>query len=560
MNTAFGLYSAASLATSTRVTAGHSVALTVPQWAGEVAVFRQSFWLPVPALPGTLALGLGVAQLQARFAPLRLALGFGRTDWFAPAAPAARGGRRLKMRLPMPVLQFRGGIAQSNRYRYTLHRADGEHVGEEAAASGTTGEDLAEPWIGADFEVVTGAMLVVADLQLAIVVQAKPSSRAQAPVPAAALANGVGAQDSVLALETEELSQQFATLSQLVVDGRPTSPRLRLMAERASGEELLWQALQPGDTGTTTLPAEPLADAWAPALERLQRLLGEDDPPLRLRLDCESDAPCSLSLPGLSLRLDAELELLATPARLDFDGHGHRHHTLPLALPAGGVPQALTLSGRVVADAAAAAGAGGSDGRQGALLGSPAAAEGSWRQALDLPAGRVGGVAIAWQPMSDAVTLHWRLLSDGGAVLHAQTVTLPTPAGGWLALRCAPLDLQAGRTWLAVTLSEGSGVWLFGSTGDPARRVAVAGGAGQALPQPLAVHVLAGGADLAAGSRAIALAVGPHSVATTLAPGPLSLGLDAQALNALAGHPLAISAGIAASVTLDSARLRLRLP
>jgi hypothetical protein len=286
----------------------------------------------------------------------------------------------------------------------------------------------------------------------------------------------------------------------------------------------------------------------------------EDDPPLRLRLDCESDAPCSLSLPSLSLRLDAELELLAAPARLDFDGHAHHVHTLPLALPAGGVAQALTLQGRVVADAAAAAGAGGSDGRQGALLGSPAAAEGSWRQALELPAGRVGGVAIAWQPMSAEVTLHWRLLTDGGAVLHAQTATLPTPAGGWLALRCIPLDLQVGRIWLVVTLSEGGGVWLFGSTGDPGLRAAVAGGVEQPLPQPLAVHMLAGGADLAAGSRAIALAVGPHSVAASLAPGPLSLDLVAPALDALAGHPLAISAGIAASVTLDSARLRLRLP
>lgn len=555
MSTAFGLYGAANFAASTRIAAGHSVALTAPQWTGERAVFRHSFWLPVPALPGALALSLGVAQLQARFAPLRLALGFSRTDWFGPAAPAARGGRRLKMRLPLPVLQFRGGSAQFNRYRYTLHRADGEHVAEDAAASGTTGEDLAEPWIGADFEVVTGAMLVVAELQRAVQVQARPALRAQAP----ALATGVEVHDSVLAVEAEALSQQFAVLSQLVVDGRPTSPRLRLIAERAGGDELLWQALQPGDAGTTTLPAEPLADAWAPALERLQRLLGEDDPPLRLRLDCESDAPCSLSLPSLSLRLDAELALLPAPARLDFDGHGHQHHLVPLALPAGGVPQALTLSGRVVADAAAAASAGGSDGRQGALLGS-AAAEGTWQQALDLPAGRLGGVAIAWQPMSATVTLHWRLLSEDGAVLLAQTVTLPTPSGGWLALRCAPLDLQAGRTWLAVTLSEGTGVWLFGHSGPAGRHAAVAGGVGQALPQPLAVQALAGGADLPAGSRAITVAVGPQVVATSLAPGPLSLDLAAPALAALAGHPLALSAGIAASVTLDAARLRLRLP
>lgn len=556
MSTAFGLYGAASLATSTRIAAGHSVALAVPQWTGDLAVFRHSFWLPVPALPDALGLSLGVAELQAGFAPLRLALSFDRSDWFAPAAPAARGGRRLKMRLPLPVLQFRGGSAQANRYRYTLHRADGEHVAEDAAASGTTGEDLPEPWVGADFEVVTGAMLTVANLQAGPQVNTRPARRAQAP----ALATGVEVHDGLLLAEAEGLlSQQFALLSQLVVEGRPTSPRLRLFAERVSGDELLWQALQPGDAGTTTLPAEPLAGAWAPALERLQRLLGEDDPPLRLRLDCESDAPCSLSLPSLSLRLDAELALLPAPARLDFDGHAHQRHLLPLTLPAGGVPQALTLSGRVVADAAAAASTGGSDGRQGALMGL-GAAEGSWQQALDLPAGRVGGVAIAWQPMSAAVSVHWRLLSEGGAVLLAQTVTLPTPSGGWLALRCAPLDLQAGRTWLAVAVSEGAGLWLFGSAGPAGRQVAVAGGETRVLPQPLAVQVLAGGADLAAGSRAITVAVGPQVVATSLAPGPLNLALGAPALTALADHPLELSAGIAASVTLDAARLRLRLP
>jgi hypothetical protein len=109
-------------------------------------------------------------------------------------------------------------------------------------------------------------------------------------------------------------------------------------------------------------------------------------------------------------------------------------------------------------------------------------------------------------------------------------------------------------------VSDGSGLWLFGATGDAARRAAGVGGVEQSLPQPLAVLPLAGGADLDPASRAIQVAVGPHSVADSLAPGPLTLNLVSPALASLASAPLTLSAGIKASVTLDSARLRLRLP
>jgi hypothetical protein len=347
----------------------------------------------------------------------------------------------------------------------------------------------------------------------------------------------------------------------LTLAGRPTSPRLMLYAERASGAVLLWQSMLPGIQGTVELPGQPIASEWAAALEQVRSLLADPvTAPTRLRLVIESDAPCRVRLAQLQLAVQADFELLQVPQKLVFGGERVQHAELALTLPAGAGVRALRLAGRVVADAAADAAAGSApvEARRGALLGADQAA---W-QPIDLVAPRrCAGLALYWQPLSEALRLSVRLRTDaqtgpGARVVASAEAALTTPEAGWLALRWPTIDLQAQRLWVELTVVEGMGLWPFGdgpagwteTHGAPTLR--------QALPQALRLQAL-GPADEAPSSlRPISLHLGHQVVAPTLPAGALSLEIPTPLLPLLDTLPLRFASGVRGQVTVDSARLR----
>jgi hypothetical protein len=547
---AFGLYPSRALVPGQRLAAGAAVALNTPVDAGGVKLFRVSYWLPVAAPIATAkSLRLATGALQLRFTPARFDVPLSDRTWFTRVG--SEGSDRLRIEFAWPATLVRVPTRRArDRYEIKLFRADGDAVAAEPTQAGSTGADLDPPWVGSPLVIEVGAALPGLDT----IREVGGAGKARG---AAGSASGLSEKGVVLAAGGRN------AVNALTLAGRPTSPRMSLLAERGESGVLLWQALLPGEHDTATLPARPLADEWSGALAQVLALAA--DPltrPERLRLDVESDAPCHLAFSQLELALHADLELLAKPQRLDFSGDRSEQVDLALALPAGLPPGLLRLSGRVVADAQASAesDAAPPDARQGALLLADRAAV----QPIDLaqPAS-VGGLAIDWQPLSSSLRLRLRLLADGGAgpgarVLVEQTRTFETPAAGWVALRWSAFDLQSQRVWVEASVLQGAGLWLFADGSSAAGWTETTGVATQrdALPRGLRTALLAPAPpDMAA--RAISVGIDGHTFALTLDAGALALDIPADLVPLLAVHAIAFAGSVRASVTVESALLEV---
>ena len=556
---AFGLYPSRGLVPAQRVTAGRVVQLDTPVDDAGVKRFRTSYWLPVPPLVVTAqALRLVASQLQIRFAPIRFDVGTGSLAWFPAVDSLSADEVRIDFAWPAQVVRVPRPAGQS-RHAIKLLRADGDAVADDATMSGLTGVDLDEPWLGSPLVVRVSA--AVADLDAARDIAPVGKSHAAAPglVARAAAPSAPGAKATAPVGGIAMLHAASALVPSLTLAGSPTSPRIRLLAEQPSGTLLLWQALLPGEQGTVTLPAQPVGDEWAPALEQLRRLAAEAaTAPALLRLDIESDAPCTVTFTQLQLALQAEIELLMQPQKLAFGGDRPEEVLLPLDLPAGLAAAALRLSGRVVADGDADA-AGGTvpvDGRQGALLAADQVAV----QPVELAEPvSLAGLSVYWQPLSDTLRVGLRLCADGGngpgaRVLVERTLSFDTPRGGWIAVRWPAIDLQAQRVWVEWALLEGAGLWLFsgaGAAGWIETRGVVA--ARQALPQGLLCAAIPAGAE-GASTRPIAVRIDGQTVVAALPADVLALEVPQAMLPLLANHPIVFVGGVRGSVTVESAR------
>lgn len=566
MSSAFGLYPTRGLVPAQRAAAGTVVALDTPVFDNGVGLFRKSWWLPVPAqLPSALALRLAASQLQARFVARRFNVNTSNTAWISATRDLGENRTRLDLTWPARVVAIPRPSLHGG-FTFDLLRADGDHVAAQPTQSGHTGSDLAEPWVGTPLVVRIVASLFDLDFSQEIVgidtgIGANLRSRA-APGPAVDGATGIGQQQAgVVTL----LGQQ---LRQLTLQGAPTSPRLKLFAElpEAAPAMLLWQALLPGEQASAELPAQPITDEWAPAFEQLRKLAADAATrPALLRLDIESDAPCTVTLTQLQLALDADFELLAQAQRFDFDGQSRRSAALALDLPAGS-PEALRLGGRVNIEASSDAGAAAlpADGRRGALL---VADQAVVQPVLLAAPASLAGLALAWAPLSDAVTGRLRLLADGGGrpgarVLVEQAFEIDTPRLDWLALRWSAIDLQSQTLWIEFSLLGGIGVWLFA-----AAPVAPAGWIeqGAVLPptrlllnETMALRWLAPAAD-GATQRAVGVQIGGDVIASELPAQTLALQVPKPSLALLAVNAIQFTGGARGSVTVESALLTLRL-
>ena len=558
---AFGLYTATAMTPAQVVQAGHTLALNEPLGSDGVKLFRRSLWLPVPpGLAAMQALQLAASTLQCRFAPTRFVVGTESLLWFPKLEHLPGDDVRLELAWPAEVVAVSRQPGQAAR-ELALLRADGDAVADKATVSGRTGSDLPEPFVGTPLVLRLGPSIFNLD-ERAIGNAGSLAFRA-APVAAGTATTSLMPTGASIMLRVASSLVPALTLA-----GRPTTPRLRLVAELASAETLLWQALLPGEQATVTLPAQAIGDEWGPALEQLRGLCSKPaTTPLRLRLDIESDAPCQVTVLAAALALQGEIELLSEAQQLAFDGQQALPLPLALSLPAGVTATGLRLAGRVVAEAGADASAAAppAEGRLGALLSADTTADTTAVQPLRLnqPAA-VAGLALCWQPLSSEVQMQVRLHSDGGngpgsLVLAEQTLQAGTAQAGWLTLRWPALDLQAQRLWVRLTLSAGAGLCLFDSS--TAAGWLESGGAtvpGALLPQGLAMTLLQA-RPAGQALRAIGVHLAGQTIAATLPAAPLSLDIPQLLLPLLDTHPITFTGAVRGSVTVESARLRVGL-
>ena len=565
MNAApFGLYLASGLGASQRVAAGRRIDLDTPVVEAGVTLFRASCWLPMPpGVAGALALRLAASTLQVRFDALRFEVGTGNRAWFPSVRKLDANRVRIEFTWPATVVRVRSP-SSGVRHAIDLLRADGDAVAAEATVSGQTGADLPAPWVGSPLVVLIGDPIAsfarrddeVAQIGGDIAHVARASGPAVGTGPVVA-----GPSLPIAAL------LGLADVPALTLSGQPTSPRLKLFAEQPGGvSTLLWQGMLPGPQGTVTLPAQSVDIEWAGALSQLLKLSAQaETAPTLLRLDLESDAPCSATFSQLALAIEVETELLGQPWRASFGGGQPERQALTLAVPAGASGESIVLQGRVVADNDGSADGGASAGaaRHGALLAADDAA--LQPMALTQPMS-VAGLALHWQPLSDQVQLRLRLLADGGAgpaalVLAQSELSVDTPRETWLAPRWPAVDLQARVLWVELTVVAGTGLWLFGSAGGGSATGWIESRGSRVvrtlLPQSLALATI-GPAALAQASRPITVTLGDQTLAATLPAGALSLAVPKALLTLLASQPVVFTGGVRGSITVESARLVMR--
>lgn len=594
----FGLYRSAAFGPATRLSAGATLALDRPLAIGGGAfVFRSSLWLPLPAAcRDARALQLADSQLELRFTPGEQTLATDDKHWFTHSEDSGRTQTRLAFVWPATLIRIDGPHA-GTQYAFGLHRADGEAVAAEATQRGKTGLALDPPWQGSPLVVRFDAAL---PLQPPTKVKgpavAKPRGAAQArALNAPADSAAVQVQEQALGVAQAEALNRLLHSSKLVpsvrIAARPASPRLRLMLVEGSSERLLWQALEPGEhSAPVSLPAAPVAQEWAAALEQIVAICAKLAPGAELpglRLDIESDAPCTVTVPHATLALDAEYELLAAAAASsadagqDADAHllrlvfdGSRRTRLPLALPPppAGSRRALQLGGRIRSADTPSVGAGtdhaGAAARQGLLLEEDQRIEG--RLTLLAPS-RVAGLALGWHPLSARLRGSLRVLPAnarrGSPALLTQGFDFDTDSAGalTLAVRWPALDLQPQPLRIEVSLQQGRGIWSSGSAGEAWRLHQDARDLdGRALALTLNLAWLlddVGDASAGEGSaRQPSFHLGSQSLtATGVESGRFALSITPPALDAWPAQPLSVESGVAAELVIESASLKLRL-
>lgn len=576
----FGLYPSRSLVTAQRINAGRVFDLNVPVKTNDVVLFRTSLWLPVPATcRGATALRLAASSLRLRFAAASYDVVTGSTDWFTRSMTSGNQEVRLDFVWPATITRIQSPTGYG-AMAMKLHRADGEQTIEDATQTGATGTTLFPPWIGSPLVIILDNPIIPKhkimkddNAQATIHMKSKAMPRAAGNTTGgiSELKQEINDKTNVLALLTQV--QQSDIIPAITIAGKPTSPRLRLSLEAlgTTPESLLWQGILPGEQGIVDLPAKEVTEEWGPACEQILKALNAPEAPAGspavLRLDIESDAPCSVSLQQASLTLEADFTLLPAPLKFDFDGSRHITHTIELPLPAVGTPTSLKLEGRVDGAAGAASGTAAlpAGGRTGVLL---ATDESAVRRITLATPSSLAGVTIGWHPLSDQLALKVRILADGGnapaaRALLDQSIEIDTPATGWIALRWPQIDLQTQTLWLQITVTAGSGVWLA----DPAQPPEPGWHESIATPTPKRTPFsvcplyewLLATEESASNSPGLKFSAGAQLLTPSLEKDALALTISGPALANLATSPVRISSGVAAKLSIASAHVSVQI-
>lgn len=439
-----------------RVRAGRTSLLTAPLLENGVTVFRDKLYvcLPLDASSDEVLLAT-TSALRVRFDATTVSVYSSTTSWVVSWQEV---GDTLTVELKYPA-QVQA-VDHPQFARVELFRVDGEAVADEPTVTASTGAVLGDPFSASRFEArfsiaISGGFLFIQQTILGVSATARstggPHGSATSP----------------------ELSQAMPSGPSLRLAGTPSSPRLRLLDPSES--EVLWQWIEPGEHATQSYAAEgeELAAALAPAFERAVALerqraaqVGASPAPLlALPLFIESDAPCRVTLQAASIEPLLSMELLSEPTKLSFEGDQLTQQQVALpTVPEDpvGVSIQATLVEREPQSVLEPPTLDASTCRTGVALEPGTSAAVLWNAEEPL---RTMGFAVGFRALSRELSLALSLLPDAGGRARATAVAegsveLESAGIAWVRFRWEPVDLQPGRYWVQLAVTQGSGLWL----------------------------------------------------------------------------------------------------
>ncbi len=451
-----------------RVASGQRYDLSSPVKEGGSFLFRRTLYINLPINDRVSGLRFaGNASLGLRFEPLDVGVHGAHHAWVEKWQAVADDKTQIKLKLPAAIKRI-NSIAYGS---VSLARMDGEAVAEEASISGSTSRDLPEDFYAAAFE----ARFSLADMAAISHAKARALERSRQR-KGKSLSAALATIDEHIIEQDIELHEVFqaalldASLTQIDIRGRPSSPRIRLISEAGAGENL-WQWIEAGEqTAALSWSAQgaDLVSQFQAALDRAMKKRSAGQTHLELALQIESDAPCRVVLTQAQLTVLQETELLAQSASLSFDGTGRGSQSLALQplLENGGLPKHLLVSASLAFRDLAAANPLPSSDELVSSLGVQIEENAMIAVRIECSQSSwLCGAALAWRPQSEASQLRLSLHDDQGGEPAAPVLMqaeLKTEGMGrrWLRFSWPQAPAQPGAYWLKLTVLRGAGIWL----------------------------------------------------------------------------------------------------
>jgi hypothetical protein len=405
------------------MTAATTVPLTEPQVQGPLSLFQQRYFLRIAVNAQTAQLSLGAqTTLQIVFQPAAVSIGMAASAWHR--SPPQRQGDEVEFDLVRPVRV--AALGSSAFQQVQLFRMDGARKVDDPSVDTATGVALSDDFSASRF---TAALSV--------------------PKPSASSANVLS----------------------VLVNGYPTSPRLKLSMHVPAKvtDEVLWQWLEfPGEQ-SQPCTATITADTWQPALDRALALRTPGQTELVLFLDVISDAPCRAVITPSHDEVRSQAQATDPAASvgsgaLRFSGQQPQCQIVILDKPAGNASSVQVRLRIAATESSHAADLPPPEtlGQQGFRL-----AGGDWLARFWPQAGTSFnvGLCLPWWPLEGDSALILSLHADhvghpADMALAQAGVDTSTTHPHWLIFRWPEVPLQPGSYWVRLRVTKGGGLWL----------------------------------------------------------------------------------------------------
>ncbi len=466
-----GLYASPG---ASQILVSQSVTLANPLTVDNVTLFRHTVYLIVPVDDVCDGVVLHPnAQLTVHFSPVPVSITHTSSAWNRSSWRYEDARVEVDLALPVRIQRLNSdGYGQA-----ALHRMDGDKLIEEPTVVVATNKAIAEDFVASRFAMAFSGTVLQPNATIQSAMMSAPSAmNAATPISMVQGSQKTKAKKKAggnagLVQEAQQNMQEMLqviygyTLDAIVVQGQPTSPRMRLM--NPENTESLWQWLEFAGVQSEPRSVTVTASQLQPALDRAFATRADGVQSLVLPLILESDAPCHLQLQSqhFSFKRQANLLTGGEPLSLRFSSGQIDTQTLSLQAP-DVVPEALALGFTVAKTEDTATAIALPTASSLAKIGFRLQAGDHLAVPIDLVSGVfVCGESIPWWPLDSVARLKLSLHADqGGIPASAAWVTTDLAIEGeepsWLMFRWPELQLQPGRYWLQLAVEDGIGLWL----------------------------------------------------------------------------------------------------